>query len=330
MNKENKEAYETYRGQIDSQLKTMVESLGYQLGSKMARLLKAYLIRSYGRLEQYIELKRIYDILYDIQEVRKATRSREEGLPMGSIEPLFSVTLLNLEKRVANHLQELLEPLREYKEIFEPILGVGPRISGGFIANIMIRYVKVTPEELEKCSEVQQNYKQKTKGGQFMVPTIRSIFNFATVSKLRSWCGYGMREDGTAPRRIRGKKLKFDDRMQVLCWKTRKQFVLQGDIYRKLYDEYKEFYTKHSKYAIALTDPEMCPRYEPCRDLLFKRAKELGRKPKKFPCKGHINKMAERKTIKDFLRDIYVAWWKLEGIPPPPPYDPNHKHHGED
>lgn len=329
MNKENKDIYETYRDLIDGQLKTMVENLGYQLGSKMARLLKAYLIKAYGKLEQYIELKRIYDILYDVQEVRKATASRERGLPKGSIDPLYSATLLNLEKQVTDHLESLLEHMREYMEIFKPIRGIGPRLSGGFIANTMIRYVKVTPGELEKCSEVQQNYKQKTKFGNYLVPSIRSIFAFATISKYRAWSGYGMGKDGTAQRRIRGKKLEFNDRMQVLLWKARKQFVLQGDVYRKLYDEYKEFYTKHSRYALALKDPEMCPRYEPCKERLKKRAKALDREMKKFPCKGHLNNMAERKMIKDFQRDIYLAWWRLEGIPPPPPYDPNHKHHNE-
>lgn len=312
---------------------------------KVPKYVEEYLKRKIPFLERYVQLKRFVDILYDVQDIRKSTESRERGMPQGT-EGVFSGALKNVEKNITERIDLLLEDLPEYENVFKGIKGIGPRLAGSWISNIMIRFISVPPKELENFSDIQQQYAQKTRNGRYLVPTIRGIAAFPNVSSLWSWCGqlpylkrtraHGDVEGGwvsVGKDGVTEKNVKINPRMQTLAWKTSGQFVrsrVKTDVfYGKVYETYKDFLTNHSRYAVALQDPKFCPRYETCLAKLKGRANKLGRDPKKFPCLKHIDNMARRNTVKDFIRDIFVTWRKSEGLPIPPAYDPDHKHHDE-
>jgi len=69
----------------------------------------------------------------------------------------------------------------------------------------------------------------------------------------------------------------------------------KGDsYYRPLLDVKKAYYSEVSEYAPALKDPKLCPKYEPCYEKYVRKARRVGRKPKKPTCKGHINNLSKR------------------------------------
>ena len=288
------------------------------------KIVKKYLARKNRFLETYIFLRRLVDILYDIQDVRMRTANRLRGLPK-EVLGIYVAPLLELEKETTKRIKDFLKDLPEY-EVFKDIKGIGTRLAGSWISSIMIRYDLVDEKDLKNYSELQQEYKFKTKDGKFRVPTIRGITAFSFVSHVWSWCGLSV-IDGHAPRMVSKTKSDFNPKMRTLTWKTRKQFIIQGDLYRKLYDIYKKELTETSRYAVALQNPEFCPRYEECKERLGRAAKRLGREMKKFPCKGHIDSMASVKMVKDFIKHFYIRWLEMEGLPVPPPYDHEHRHH---
>lgn len=48
---------------------------------KVPKYVEEYLKRKIPFLERYVQLKRFVDILYDVQDIRKSTESRERGMP---------------------------------------------------------------------------------------------------------------------------------------------------------------------------------------------------------------------------------------------------------
>jgi hypothetical protein len=141
---------------------------------------------------------------------------------------------------------------------------------------------------------------QKTENGDYLIPAIRGIGAFPTVSSYWAWWGLHVK-DGHAPKRKRGDNLNWSPKMRTLAWKIGKQFVLQGRGYRALYDAYKDRLTAERMPLGA------CPQYEACKAALKKAAKTA--------CKGHIDAMARRYAVKMFVSDLWAAWRRLEGLP---------------
>jgi hypothetical protein len=94
----------------------------------------------------------------------------------------------------------------------------------------------------------------------------------------------------------------------MVCWKVGTQFIKQGDVYRKLYEEFRL-------------------QYEQREDLIIETTQKKGRKVKgkdggTVETKGtaHIHRMAMRKMEKVFLSHLWLEWRKLEGLSVSMPY----------
>lgn len=77
----------------------------------------------------------------------------------------------------------------------------------------------------------------------------------------------------------------YNPTAKTLCFKLSEQFVIHGDKYRELYDRAKLQYQSRE----GLT-------------------------------KGHIDNMARRKCVKQFLADLWVEWRTVEGLSVSKPY----------
>ena len=146
---------------------------------------------------------------------------------------------------------------------------------------------------------------QKTDRGDYLIPVIRSIGAFDTVSKYWAWWGLNV-QDGKAPKRARGSTITWNAKLRTLAWKIGKQFVLQGDVYRKTYAMYKARLTAE---RMPLGN---CSEYEECLSKMKKRSKPA--------CKGHIDAMARRYAVKMFLSHLWEQWRILEDLPVRQPY----------
>lgn len=154
-------------------------------------------------------------------------------------------------------------------------------------------------------SREQLELAQKTDRGEYLIPVIRGIGAFDTVSKLWAWWGLHV-IDGKAPKRSRGERINWNSALRTLAWKIGKQFVLQGERYREVYDEYKK------RLSAARLPIGICPEYQKCLAKMKKR--------KKPACKGHIDAMARRYAVKMFLSHLWEKWRELEGLPIRAPY----------
>jgi len=146
---------------------------------------------------------------------------------------------------------------------------------------------------------------QKTDRGEYLIPVIRGIRAFVTVSKYWAWWGLHVK-DGKAPKRSRGERINWNPKLRTLQWKIGKQFVLQGERYREVYDEYKK------KLSAVRLPIGVCAQYKECLAKMKKR--------KKPACVGHIDAMARRYAVKMFLSHLWEKWRTLEGLTVRAPY----------
>jgi len=104
----------------------------------------------------------------------------------------------------------------------------------------------------------------------------------------------------------------YNPEAKTLAFKIGVQFVKQGAYYRELYDKYRA-------------------EYESRDDLKAEIEKKKGKRSKGKGANGettevqtkgtmHIHLMAQRKTVKDFLSDLWVVWRQLEGLPRTDPW----------
>ncbi len=282
-------------------------------------------------LGRYVEMRRLHDIFYDVQDIRIRTANRERGMPKETFG-VYSKRQRELERKVLGHLSSYLKSEPIWKEFLSKVRGIGPTLASGWVSNIMIKYSVV--DDLDEATDLQKKYCMKTRDGKLLIPSIRGIVAFPTLSKLWKWCGLDV-VDGRAPRRRRGEKFGRNPRMRVLCWKTMRSFLYQGEAspYYTIYKAYKERYSTNSPYAAALKDPKQCFRYGECVERMEGRAKRLGTPCKRPPCRLHIHALAARRTMKDFTKHLYLNWRKLDGLPLTEPYEIavlKHKHERDD
>lgn len=299
-------------------------------------------------IQRYLELRGLVDVLYDVQDVRMRTANRLRLMPKETAN-LRVAPLLKLETDLTKEIDVILQDEPVYQRFLGKVRGVGPRIAGSIIAQTMIRFVRVSADEYESMSHVQNDTQrdvashriaethsgdasqkaddthfgvafsveqlrlaQKTEKGDYLIPTLRGVASFDTVSKYWAWFGLHV-VDGSAAKRRKGENVNWNPKMRTLAWKIGKQFVLQGQGYRQIYDQEKD----------RLNEERMplgqCPQYEQCKSKLKNRATPA--------CKGHIDAMARRKTVKLFLSHLWQTWRQLEGLPTRPPYAMEYKGH---
>jgi len=146
---------------------------------------------------------------------------------------------------------------------------------------------------------------QKTGKGKYLIPTRRGIEDFDTCSEYWAWWGLHV-VNGAMPKRKKGEPINWNPELRTLAWKIGKQFVMQGQGYRQIYDQEKDKLT-NLRMPIGV-----CPKYEECKAKLKNVTEPT--------CKGHIDNMSKRKAVKLFLAHLYECWRGLEGLPTRPPY----------
>jgi hypothetical protein len=124
-----------------------------------------------------------------------------------------------------------------------------------------------------------------------------------TVSKLWAFAGLAPGRD----RKVKGQKCPYNQFLRAkLCGVLGSSFLRQNSPYREFYDNMKHR-LESQDWGTASKKPT----------------------DKKRPKAGHQHKAATRYMIKMFLRDLYIAWRTIEGLPVRPPYQEEylgHKH----
>jgi len=260
-------------------------------------------------LGDYVLLRRYNDSLYDIQETRKRVENRLRNTPESAKETFVPFgDLEEIEKTYTRAIEKALQEIPIWTEWMQGVKGVGPRLGSYIIGRTMIRFESVSPDDLDIYSPIQQGFAQKTEKGEYLIPMLRGIGAFRTISKY--WAFWGLAVvDGHAQRREKGEKTGYSVQNRSAAWKLGKQFVMQGAAYRYEYDKYKARLTE------ARTPPEKCPQYAVNR--VCKAQTDKGKKPS---CKIHIHNMSMRYATKMFFKDLWINWRLLEGLEVSEPY----------
>ena len=221
----------------------------------------------------YPEIRQVVETMYAIQNLRIQAGNRVGAYERLGMNP---DSVKTMHKWVDDKLAGFEDDLRDqvakavgdfviYKTWMKRVKGIGPALSGSLLAGI------------------------------------GDISRFANISKLWRYCGQAV-IDGAAERRKIGEKIHYSPFMKTACYKIGKQFVMQGDYYRKVYDEAKGKLREQHPIPVDTG----------------KKNKE--NKPIMHYSDGHIDAMARRKTVKMFLADLWLAWRAQEGLSVSKPY----------
>lgn len=148
---------------------------------------------------------------------------------------------------------------------------------------------------------------------------IDDIGRFDTISKLWSYCGYGI-HDGKIDGPTHGEKLKYDRRLKSILYVVMVEFIrMQTSPYAQAYYDEKE--------RLVRIHPR--PVCKECGGAKTKTTMDKDGIPR-VRCAdcggicdytvGHIDKMARRKVIKLFLSHLWVKWREFDGLPISRPY----------
>lgn len=126
-----------------------------------------------------------------------------------------------------------------------------------------------------------------------------------------------------------GERGKFNPQGKGRVWLvTRNVIVARDSYYKPLYDAKKRYYLERARVEGAgptavkwppfqeiLEDPERCPRFEGCVKGLRGRAERLGRKPKRPPCRAHLDNLARRWLSGLLVGHAAELLRRAEGLP---------------
>jgi len=126
-----------------------------------------------------------------------------------------------------------------------------------------------------------------------------------------------------------GKRARINPEGKGRIWLlTRNVIMRRDDYYYPKYQEKKNYYLNNARkvflkgewvtwppFKEILEDPSKCPRYEECIERLVGKAKRVGRKPKKPPCRGHLDAMAKRWLAGLLVSHATEIMREAEGLP---------------
>lgn len=226
-------------------------------------------------------LKTLCRSMYDLQKVRiqmgnrliKEGKAEEMTLTEFAEETLkkHAEEVSTAEKSFAKSIQKELKHYPIWKEYLLGVRGCGPLMGGVIISEI------------------------------------QDIKRFPTISKLWTYCGFGLK-DNSIQKRTKGEKSNWN------AYAKTKLFVLaeclirsNNEKYRTLYDNYKH-----------RLQNRRCTSHVGQKNLDDNGCTD-----------GHRHAMSMRYMVKMFLMDLYLTWYRLEGIEPRPSYQEEylgHKH----
>lgn len=125
-----------------------------------------------------------------------------------------------------------------------------------------------------------------------------------------------------------GKRARLNPEAKGRFWMITRNVIMAKDpFYTKLYHRKKEYYLTQPReireddkviiyppFEQVFKDPKKCPDYHSCKERLAGKAKRLGRKPKKLPCKAHCDNMAKRWLIGIIVSHATQIMRETEGL----------------
>lgn len=302
---------------------------------------------------------------YDTQDLRIAEENRlrmYRKLSAKMETPLLThAQILKLEGLVSELRagEKLLEGFvrGELKDIpvwkwLKTQLGMGPCMAGGLIA--WIDDVRDTDDEGKRlCPHPSSLHAYAGLNVIPYCPKCDKWFAFAWDQRRNLRCRKcGGLLIGRAPKRVRGMKAPWNERLRKHMWKVVKQFLMAGK--RKIpycprcdmpfafkWDNEKEF--KCPKCGEELVGESVtkknafyCRFYDQCKAEEIEKCERKGlqivpsaelptRNGKKYEppgviSTGHVDNRAKRKVAKVFLTHLWLVWREMEGLPVNPPY----------
>lgn len=141
------------------------------------------------------------------------------------------------------------------------------------------------------------------------------IKKFRQVSSLWHYCGMHVK-NGIAPKRSKGNKIDWNPQMRMICYKISDSFIKQRTLkYRDIYDKEK------AKQLILLEDQVNINNHQQNVSKRKKKEVEIIHEMNTMiilappQSKGHADMRARRKAVKEFLKDLFLEWKRLESTP---------------
>lgn len=255
------------------------------------------------------------------------------------------------EKRMKERIVDIVES-RKPKVVkwLSSIRGIGPKYIGVLVGGIQDISRFDNPAALWKycglhvatmCMRCGKYYFESEGKEERWVEEKKRVFgDRIKESKIRKSvcrCDNPIPKD-VAPKRKRGVIMEWDPFLKTTCWKIGEQFKKQGDYYRELYDDRKEYEKRKGKKPrreslCNITGKELArdfAGYEEGKVIkkedgsyqkIKKKAKEKGYDDVLVRLTdGHIDARAKRYVEKRFIRNLWTVWRLIEDLPIRKPY----------
>jgi hypothetical protein len=235
--------------------------------------------------------------LYDVQtlriqlQLRIARLVRDEIMSQDDADEQYGVSLSTLqqaEKELEDPLWDAIKDQWIVSEYLIRVKGIGVRIAGVLVANLM------------------------------------NMERFPTRSALYAYCGVGV-VDGRCVKREKGVKANWNSELKTTLFKFAQSIVKCGGPFRELYDRYKARINERvvNEGGIIWKRDPGGSRWMPSRmPLALKDAPLPTFKAKEVPewTEGRIKAMSERYVAKMLLSFIWEVWRTHDGLPTTEPY----------
>jgi len=118
-------------------------------------------------------------------------------------------------------------------------------------------------------------------------------------------------------RKKRGERTGFPPILKGKAWVIVRNVIRAKDeYYVPLYKSKKQYYLNR-EFQLYINDPQLCPKYEECKRKILEKARRLGRKPKKIPCRDHVDGLARRFLAKILTSHAWEIMRRFEGLEVP-------------
>ena len=294
---------------------------------------------------------------YDFQEIRKATmnrvrdliRKKREGIPFDEVEPKKEDKRFSSEyadDELIYRLEDIRHLLteKEYDYLKHTLLAAQEMKKLELVyKNMMQGYVET--------EVIYQRFLRHIKGvSAVLSANLIKEFGYCEKYKHSSslWraCGLDV-EDGEAPKRVRGKKTRYNPRLRTMAWKIADSFRKQRTpVYRDIYDAEKEEQIRRMENSrCKYCGKRTVDHYKKPNSREYYCTKEMKQQVtlKDFTIAGkntapgatppwtplHAELRAMRKAVKIFLEHYWVASRELTGQPTESPWIIEHGHHSD-
>jgi len=255
------------------------------------------------------------------------------------------------EKKLKERVYKIVEPVKpKLVKWLSSIKGIGPKYIGSLIGGIQDISRFPNPAALWKycglhvtkmCMKCNKYYfGSEGKMRQWIEEKKRAFGERISARKIkRSICSCEDPEPKkVAPQKKRGVIAEWVPFLKTTCWKIGKQFVRQGDYYRDLYDDRKEYERGKGKEPrkkvlnrikgeelardfAGYEEGKIIKKKDGSFQKIKRAAKEKGMEKILVRLSdGHIDARARRWTVKRFIRNLWTVWRLTEDLPIRKPY----------